>query len=147
MSCDVTTSIALFDARRGMVIAKLPLSVRDGCEQGRPALLAPGRDVELQKLLTELGIIGTSFETARSVSLRDDGTRGVRLPRSKLGVVEGGQGVNVLRGNTTVATGPKSEPRLIGATFVPDAHLLVIESYRPIDGCPDNGLDALVLPP
>jgi hypothetical protein len=151
MACGVETSIALIDATRGAVITTLPLSEqgRDCNEKSKPVEVAPKQAEKLEKLLVELGVVAatTPYEYQRAGLERPDGKTTIKLPKSKLGIVTGGMGVNVLRGNTTLATGPKSEARLTWGAFLPDAKLVLIGSYRPNDSCPQSGLDAIRVTP
>jgi hypothetical protein len=69
----------------------------------------------------------------------------MRLPKAKLAVVVKGNGVNIVRGNTSLGTTSLTYSRLTWATFLPDAKLMLLGSYWPSDSCPLNGLDAIVI--
>jgi len=145
MSCQVSTSVVLVDATRGAVLATLQLSWRDGCKDGStPTPVTPKTAAWIEKLLVDLGVAATPFEAGDAIETAS-GKRVVRLPKSRLGVVSTGSRIHVLRGDDTLASGPIGQPRLTWVTFLPDAQLMLIGSYRPSDSCPYNGLDALAV--
>ena len=87
-----------------------------------------------EKILTDFGFIKVPAEEAQ-MSDRDDGKRTARLPKARLGVVETDTGIRVLRGNTSLATGPGGAGRLGKIAYVPDARAMVVFSYVPSDTC------------
>lgn len=147
MSCTTYTSIVLIDAQRAVQLASLPLSTYEHCgdKPGKPKLVTPKAAEQIEKLLVDFGIVSTAFESG-SYEDRGQDKRAVRLPKSKLGVVTNGGAVNIVSGNTSLATTGLSEANLTWATFLPEPRLMLLGSYSPSDSCPDNGLDVIAVP-
>jgi hypothetical protein len=123
------TSIELFDVATGRRITALPLA--EILDHAEPGLRARRADAAA-RTLRDLGFRATAVITARDTTndaSRADDKRTFSFPSLHLGVVSREGAVNVLRGDTSLATA-ETLTRLHGARYVPAAQVLVLSSGR-----------------
>ena len=101
-----------------------------------------------EAILVAFGFSKTPAETTGASEKGDDSEKRVaRFDKAKIGVVENGGSVNVLRGNTSLGKGGMSGGRFTGAAYLPDAKAVVITSYVPSDMCARTDEDVIAVKP
>ncbi|MBL9019912.1 MAG: hypothetical protein JNL83_37350 [Myxococcales bacterium] len=159
LDCSDPASIQVFDLATTKIIATLPLGsvpqTSEPCEP-RPKKAAvekakadrAAKAKTAEAILVAFGFSKTAAETAGATEKGDDSEKRVaRFDKAKIGVVENGGNVNVLRGNTSLGKGGMSGGRFTRAAYLPDAKAVVITSYVPSDMCARTDEDVIAVKP
>ena len=122
------TSIELFDTATGTRVTSLPLTEILDHDPSRRARRAAAAERTLRDLGFSAPAVVVGTETSTDADRAADKRR-FALASLRIGVVSASGSVNVLRGNTSLATLTTLD-RLHGARYLRDAHALVLSSGR-----------------
>ncbi len=159
MDCTDPASIQVFDLATAKIVAKIPLGwvpqTEEFCrplpkkaaiEKAKAERAAKAKAAE--GILVSFGFSKTASEIATADAKGDESEKRVaRFDKAKIGVVENGGAVNVLRGNTSLGKGTMSGGRFTRAAYLPDAKAMIVTSYVPSDMCARTDEDVLVVKP
>lgn len=158
LECGGSESLTIFDVKSGKQVASIPLgSVPGGsdgpCRGTSRATIEKAKKARAESAkIAETILVGFGFAKIASESAgadeKDDesGKRVARFPVAKIGVVDHGGNVNVLRGNTSLGKGGTSNGgRFTRAAYLPDAKVVVVTSYVPSDTCARTDEDLIVI--
>jgi hypothetical protein len=156
LSCASESSVTIWDATTGQEIAAavlVEMSDRPGdCEKNTKATTAKAdqaataRAVLAGQVLTNLGFSPTLPMEPSSGEQVSEGKRVVRFKAAKLGVILESGMVSVLRGTKNIARRSVHE-RVHGVDYLPEAQVMVTQSYRPSDMCAETRTDVIPIKP
>lgn len=157
LDCNANESLTIFDVKTGKKVGSIPLgSIPAGgdgpCAGTSKATIEKAKKARAEKakvaeaVLVAFGFAKIASESAGADEKDDDsGKRVARFPAAKIGVVDNGGNVNVLRGNTSLGKGTISGGRFTGAAYLPDAKVIVLTSYVPSDMCARTDEDLVII--